>query len=96
MDYQAKRELSSIDNLLYIVKGMKMETKIHLLDIVALTDDISTQGLHRGQVGTVVEELTPDVFEVEFSDNEGRTYALLPLKSHQLLRLHYEPSEYHV
>ena len=49
--------------------------------------------LYRGQVGTVVESLAPDVFEVEFSDNEGRTYASLALKVEQLLVLHHEPVE---
>jgi len=42
--------------------------------------------------GTVVEELAPAVFEVEFSDNQGRTYAMLALRADQLLRLHYEPA----
>jgi hypothetical protein len=69
-----------------------MENAIHLLDVVALTEDLPEQGLRRGQVGTVVEELAADVFEVEFSDNEGRTYALLPLRVGQLIVLHYEPT----
>jgi hypothetical protein len=30
------------------------------------------------------------VFEVEFSDNEGRSYALVPLRSEQLLVLHHQ------
>lgn len=68
-----------------------MEHSIHLLDIVALTEDLPEQGLRRGQVGTVVEELADDVFEVEFSDNEGRTYAMLPLGASQLIVLRYEP-----
>jgi hypothetical protein len=64
---------------------------IHLLDVVALTEDLPERGLSRGQVGTVVEELDPDIFEVEFSDNEGRTYAILALRADQLLVLRYEP-----
>jgi hypothetical protein len=28
---------------------------------------------------------------VEFSDDNGRTYASLAIKAHELLRLHYEP-----
>lgn len=50
-------------------------TKIKLLDPVVLVDDLADRGLKRGEVGTVVEILGPDVFEVEFSDDEGRTYA---------------------
>ena len=60
-----------------------------LLDTVALTTDLPEENLSRGQVGTLVEELAPDVFLVEFSDNQGRTYALLPLEVHQLLPLKY-------
>lgn len=66
---------------------------IKLLDVVALNEDLPERNLRRGQVGTVVEELAPNVFEVEFSDNEGRTYATLALKADQLLVLHYEPAE---
>ena len=58
--------------------------------MVALTEDIPDRGLLRGQVGTVVESLGPGVVEVEFVDNDGRTYAMLPLKSSQLLVLHYQ------
>ena len=31
------------------------------------------------------------MFEVEFSDDSGRTYAMVALKSEQLMRLHHEP-----
>ncbi len=44
-------------------------------------------------MGTVVEPLAPDVFEVEFTDNDGRAFAALALKAKQLLVLHYEPVE---
>jgi hypothetical protein len=69
-----------------------MNQEISVLDVVALTEDIPDRGLLRGQVGTVVESLGPGVFEVEFADNEGRTYAMLSLKSSQLLVLHYQPA----
>lgn len=69
-----------------------MNAQIRLLDVVALTEDIPDRGLLRGQVGTVVESLGPGMFEVEFADNDGRTYAMLPLKSSQLLVLHYQPA----
>jgi hypothetical protein len=64
--------------------------EIKPFDVVAILEDQPSSGLVRGQVGTVVETLTPGVFEVEFSDNEGRTYASLALKSDQLLVLHHE------
>lgn len=61
--------------------------------MVALTEDLPERGLYRGQVGTVVEILEPGVFEVEFSDEDGRAYASVALKAEQLLVLHYEPVE---
>ena len=70
-----------------------MAENIQLLDVVALTQDIPDRGLLRGQVGTVVENLAPGVFEVEFADDEGRTYATLALRSDQLLVLHYQPAK---
>ena len=72
-------------------KVMMVTHEIKLLDVVALAEDIPSRGLCRGQVGTAVELLGSDVFEVEFSDNEGRTYATLGLREDQLLVLHHEP-----
>ena len=66
---------------------------LQLLDVVALTDDLPQRSLVRGQVGTIVELLARDVFEVEFCDNDGRTYALFALKASQLMVLHHEPVE---
>lgn len=54
---------------------------IRVLDVVALVDDIPERGLRRGQVGTVVEALAPDVFEIEFCNDEGRTYGSLALRT---------------
>ena len=70
-----------------------MKDGVEILDVVALTEDLPERNLYRGQVGTVVESLAPGVFEVEFSDNEGRTYASLALEAGQLLVLHHEPVE---
>ena len=67
-----------------------MAETIRILDVVALTEDLPAQGLYRGQVGTIVEDLAPDVFEVEFCDNDGRAYAMLPLRANQLMVLRYE------
>lgn len=68
-----------------------MNATLELLDVVALLQDRPDRGLYSGQVGTIVELLAEDVFEVEFSDNSGRTYAMLTLKAEQLMRLHCEP-----
>jgi hypothetical protein len=68
-----------------------MSNPIRLLDVVALTEDLPQRGLMRGQVGTVVELLAPDAFEVEFSDDDGRAYAMLALHTDQLMVLRYRP-----
>ncbi len=70
-----------------------MKDGLDILDVVALTEDLPERGLYRGQVGTVVEILEPGVFEVEFSDDEGRAYASVALRDNQLLMLRYEPVE---
>jgi Domain of unknown function (DUF4926) len=64
---------------------------IEMLSVVALLQDLPEQGLVRGQVGTVVEDLAPGVYEVEFCDDNGRAYAMASLRAEQLLRLHHEP-----
>ena len=69
-----------------------MEQTIHLLDAVTLMQDLPQKGLGRGQVGTVVEQLSPDAFEVEFVGTNGETYALLPLRAEQIMVLRYEPA----
>jgi hypothetical protein len=68
-----------------------MDKNIELLDVVAVTEELPERGLSRGQVGTIVEQLAPDTYEVEFSDDNGRTYACLALKASQLIVLHYKP-----
>jgi hypothetical protein len=65
--------------------------EISLLSVVALLEDLPEERLRRGQVGTVVENLGPGVYEVEFSDDSGQTYASLALKAGQLMVLHHEP-----
>ncbi len=64
---------------------------VRVLDVVALLADLPVAGLLRGQVGTAVEQPGADVFEVELSDDEGCTYAMLPLRVDQLLVLHHHP-----
>ena len=68
-----------------------MNRKIPLHTVVALTADLPEAGLRRGEVGTVVESWAPGVYEVEFSDRDGRAYAMLALRAEQVMRLHFEP-----
>ena len=64
---------------------------IEMHAVVALLEDLPEEGLVPGQIGAVVESWAPGVWEVEFCDNNGRTYAMVALKTEQLLRLHDEP-----
>ena len=64
---------------------------IEMLSVVALVEDLPAEGLVRGQVGTVVESWAPGAYEVEFSDDNGKTYAMVALSAEQLMRLHHEP-----
>ena len=68
-----------------------MDSPLKLLDVVALTENLPDLRLYRGQVGTIVEVYEPGVFEVEFSDTQGRTYALETLREPQLMILHHQP-----
>ncbi len=69
-----------------------MMTAIETHAVVALIEDLPAEGLVRGQVGTVVENWAPGVYEVEFCDDNGRAYAMVGLKAEQLMRLHHAPA----
>ncbi len=62
-----------------------------LLDVVALTEDIPAKKLIKGQVGTIVEQLAPDMYEVEFSDLGGKPYAIAAVPAAKFIRLIHEP-----
>ena len=67
-----------------------MRCAVKLLDAVALLEDVQVEGvlLQRGEVGAVVEVLAPEVYEVEFCDDQGRAYAFASLRAEQVLVLH--------
>ena len=69
-----------------------MKNKIKISDVVALSEDLPEHSLLKGQVGTVVEVHSKDSYEVEFSDNLGKTYALLPINSSILIPLYFSPA----
>ena len=50
---------------------------VHELDTVVLERDLPTHGLCRGDVGAVVQVLSPEVVEVEFVRASGQTQALV-------------------
>ena len=68
---------------------MKDET-IKLLDVVALLKEKPENKLLRGQIGTVVERYSNTEFEVEFSDNSGKTISILTLSTDEIMLLHNE------
>ncbi len=61
------------------------------LDVVALLAEVPAHGLPRGQVGTVVEVLDANTALVEFSDDNGRAYAVVPCARSSLLVQRYVP-----
>ena len=61
------------------------------LSVVALLSGMPAQRLARGQVGTVVDQLDGETALVEFADEQGRAYALVPCRNTELLTLHYVP-----
>ena len=66
---------------------------MELLSEVAVLQDMPEKGRVRGQVGTIVQLLAPSVAEVEFSDDQGRAYAMAALRAEELIRLHHRPYE---
>ncbi len=66
-----------------------MENAVKLLDVVALLEDFPEYESRRGHVGTVVEDLAPGVYLVEFADRQGRTYAMVDARTEQLMRLDF-------
>jgi hypothetical protein len=66
--------------------------EIEMLSVVALLEDLPDEGLSRGQVGVIVGEWAPGVYEVEFCDDDGKTYAMVALKLDQLMPLRHKPT----
>jgi hypothetical protein len=56
-----------------------------LFDVVELIDDVASDGLSAGMIGTIVDEYTdPLAYEVEFVNESGKTIALVTLRPEQL------------
>jgi Domain of unknown function (DUF4926) len=65
---------------------------VALAELAALFEDLTAQHLARGQVGTVVDRLNSKKVFVEFSDDQGRPYAIAPAGPSSLLFI-FERSE---
>ena len=63
-----------------------------LLDVVATLEDIPAAKLAKGQVSTIVEELSKDVVLVEFADLSGIAYAIEPIPVRKLMELRHTPA----
>ncbi|MGA9995934.1 MAG: DUF4926 domain-containing protein [Pyrinomonadaceae bacterium] len=68
-------------------------SEVKLLDVVALIEDLPTERLRRGEVGTVVEKWNDGVFEVEFSDDTGKAYAFAAVPAQKLMKLYFRKDE---
>ncbi len=79
--------------------SVTMNGVIQMHDVVALLEDVPARHfdsnrpllLKRGQMGTVVMTHPGGVFEIEFSGQDGKAYALLPIKSEKLIVLRDSP-----
>ena len=86
------------DSAICHLLGVEMTSETHqsdkardLLSAVALLRDLPERGLVRGQVGTIVEPLDEATSLVEFDDDEGRAYAIIPCPRDALLILRTAP-----
>jgi hypothetical protein len=73
------RKLPEADDMLCTIRVRCAMAELEMLSVVALVEDLPEKGLRRGQVGTIVEDLASGVYEVEFSDDAGGTYATVAL-----------------
>lgn len=74
-------------DLRIVTCGRRVVVAPKMFDVIALLEDLPDERLVRGQVSTIVEVLAPNVFEVDFSDEQGQSYASLGLRSDQFLVL---------
>ena len=93
LDLANRRDGADVRHLLGAMMRAKTtkDERPSLLAAVALLTDLPAQRLARGQVGTIVEQLDDKTSLVEFSDEQGRAYAVAPCQRTDLLVLHYVP-----
>jgi hypothetical protein len=80
-----------------MVDGLPLHTVVALLQDVLGAHFGSGKPLllRRGQIGTVVMQYDDGACEVEFADQDGRTYAMLTLSPSLLMALHDTPEPAH-
>lgn len=82
------RHKAAAGDLLHPLDEWITMNEIELLATVAVREDLPELGLRAGEVGAVVEVLSAEAFEVEFVDQQGKTYGLHTLTRSQVLPLH--------
>ena len=63
-----------------------------LLDIVETLEVVPASHVAKGQVGTIVDELSDNFVLVEFADLDGVAYALEAIPVGKLIELRYTPA----
>lgn len=71
------------------IKKMKKE-KLSLFSTGAILKDLPENKVVFGQVGTIVELLDEETFEVEFTDKQGQTISEFAVKQDDLMLLHHD------
>lgn len=58
---------------------------LNINDVIKVSKNIQ-DNIRAGHLGTVVHifDQNPSVYEIEFTDNEGRTLAIVPLKKEDM------------
>src|SRR4051812_26722282 len=67
-----------------------MHDPIRRNDLISLRDDIPQHNLSRGQIGRVLQVLTPNEFEADFVDSLGKTIAKVRLKAEEIIVFRHE------
>lgn len=94
MDHTGRRRAAELRQLLGAMMSAANNVEDRTpraLDVVALLASLPEHRLARGNVGTIVEDLDDKTVLVEFSDDDGRAYAIAPCLRSELLTLHYVP-----
>lgn len=73
------------------LRNLKIDnaTDLNLRDSVALLTDLPQKQLRKGQVGTIIDIESANIFKVEFVNQTGQTLAFAFVKAMDLLKLNY-------
>ena len=89
-------DFSELDERIFMIttselKALKIEneTVLNLNDSVALLTDLPQNQLEKGQVGTIIDVKSTNVFEVEFVNQTGQTLSFALVNAVDLLKLNY-------